>query len=592
MLSCSTLVRVSRRPGNRRPPSRPRTPRGAAFGLGGSRAPEAEPELHREVDRLLRSAAPLDLLAYASTLAASIEPAGPLQAPRPGLPTLTELIAMFRDTGARATDALLLVLTALDGDEVLARRVSAEVATRRHPLPAWLTHLDGFRPARAISLGHVLGDGENIALGIDSPAGELTFLFYVDHNQGTAVKDAYLLDVPFAEVSGRLAELSRDEVGTTTIRLSLADARARIERAIETGRATYPPFETDTWPSARPLAEWMLRRMPSGGAGYPDPGEVLDELDIAGLVEQLAAAAGSSDFDARDGSDDRDIAATLLELAASHLGGDPLRWSAVTVEILLTDLFPRKVHADRRYLSRIPEVMRTVVAFAHGMREVPGLLTAETLDAVDRFEPEYRRLTGAPRDARAALTRQFAPEDPDAHYKALLAAACGSVEAIESLDLSPLPDEPVRLDAVEPDIRERVTAVATIAADAAAELFDPELSTVAHRVVARIATSDPKIFRRSSRIEMTAAAVLWISGTINQQFRHVTVKAMMAHLGLTGSPAQRAEPMLRALGVEQVAGWAYDATLGDPELLVSERRRSLAEHWAWVNGRTQHPDQE
>jgi hypothetical protein len=70
----------------------------------------------------------------------------------------------------------------------------------------------------------------------------------------------------------------------------------------------------------------------------------------------------------------------------------------------------------------------------------------------------------------------------------------------------------------------------------------------------------------------------------------VTVKAMMAHLGLTGSPAQRAEPMLRALGVERVSGWAYDATLGDPGLLISERRRSLAEHWAWVNGETEHPD--
>ncbi|WP_458040548.1 MULTISPECIES: hypothetical protein [Bacteria] len=581
---------MSKRPKNSRPSSRQGPPRGAAFGVGAARRTQAEPELHREVDRLLLSASALDLLAYASTLVASIEPAGPLKPPRTGVPSLTELIAMFRDTGARATDALLLVLTALDGDEMLARRISGEVTARRHPLPTWLTQLDRFQPARAVGLGHVLGDGENIVVGIDSPAGELTFLFYVDHNEGTAVKDAYLLDVPFTEVTGRLGELARDEVGTTTIDLSLADARARIEQAIETGRMMYPPFETDTWPSARPLAEWMLRRMPPGGVGYPDAADAVDELDTTALVDQLANTSSSLDFDRRDGSDDRDIAETLLELTANYFGGDPLRWSPVTVEILLTDLFPRKVHADRRYLSRIPEIMRTVVTFAHKTREVPARLTADTLDSVDRFEPEYRRLTGAPRDARADLTRQFSPDDPDAYYKALLAAACGSVEAIESLDLSPLPAESVRLDAVEPDIRERVAAIARTAGDAGAELFDPELRTVAHRIVTRIAASDPNIFRRNSKPEMTAAAALWISGTVNDQFRRVTVKAMMAHLGLTGSPAQRAEPMLRALGVERVSGWAYDATLGDPGLLISERRRSLAEHWAWVNGETEHPD--
>lgn len=497
---------------------------------------------------------------------------------------------MFRDTGARATDALLLVLTAIDGDEMLARRISREVAARRHPLPTWLTQLDGFRPTRAVVLGHVLGDGENIVVGIDSPAGELTFLFYVDHNAGTAVKDAYLLDVPFAEVTGRLEELARDEVGTTSLDLSLADARARIEQAIETGRTMHPPFETDTWPSARPLAEWMLRRMPAGGVGYPDPGEMIDELDTSALVDQLADASGSADFDTRDGSDDRDIAETLLELTANDLGGDPLRWTPVTVEILLTDLFPRKVDADRRYLSRVPEVMRTVIALAHTMREVPAALTAETLESVDRFEPEYRSLTGTPLDARAGLTRQFAPGDPDAYDKALLAAACGSVGAIESLDLSPLPDEPLHLDAVDADIRERVAAIAKAAGDAGTELFDPEVRTVVHRIVVRIAASHPKIFRRNAKAEMTAAAVLWIGGSVNDQFRRMTVKAMMAHFGLTGSPAQRAEPMLRALGVEQVIGRASDATLGDPELLISDRRRSLAEHWGWANGEAEHPD--
>lgn len=72
---------MSKRPKSRRPSSRPGSPRGAAFGIGAGHRTQAEPELHREADRLLLSASPLDLLAYASTLAVSIEPAGPLQVP-------------------------------------------------------------------------------------------------------------------------------------------------------------------------------------------------------------------------------------------------------------------------------------------------------------------------------------------------------------------------------------------------------------------------------------------------------------------------------------------------------------------------------
>jgi hypothetical protein len=53
--------------------------------------------------------------------------------------------------------------------------------------------------------------------------------------------------------------------------LDLAEARAKVQEAIDKGRRTFPPFETDTWPGSRPLVERILRELPAGGAGYEAP---------------------------------------------------------------------------------------------------------------------------------------------------------------------------------------------------------------------------------------------------------------------------------------------------------------------------------
>ena len=93
--------------------------------------------------------------------------------------------------------------------------------------------------------------------------------------------------------------------------------------------------------------------------------------------------------------------------------------------------------------------------------------------------------------------------------------------------------------------------------------------------------ADSAIFRRKASDTGAAAAVLWIAGSVNDVFSAsrsgVTVGAMMAAFGLKGSPSQRAQPMLRALGVPVPQEW--DRTLGDRGLLVSAERRELRERW-------------
>jgi hypothetical protein len=105
-------------------------------------------------------------------------------------------------------------------------------------------------------------------------------------------------------------------------------------------------------------------------------------------------------------------------------------------------------------------------------------------------------------------------------------------------------------------------------------LFDTEFRTAARRVLARVASGDPEIFRRRGKAQTAACAVCWIVAKANRsldlyQGPGVQAKQLMAHFGLTGSSSQRAEPMLRALGVD----WRYGHTsLGSADFLVSLKR--------------------
>lgn len=547
--------------------------------------------------RLLQRPTPFGLLMYASTMAAALKPARTLGGGTGGggRPSVAEMIGMFRSTARPATDALALVLARLTGDDVTAARIGREIAERGHRLPGWLSRLDEVRPVRAVRLGHVLGDGENIVVDVAVPAGALTLLVYVDHDMGTVVKDAFCIDDPFTAVVARLDQLGADDAAPGELvreELSLPDARAKLAEAVEWGRMTYPPFETETWPQTRPFVEWMLRLMPDGGTGYP-----ADEVDETVIDAHVAALFGSpfgSGLSRRRGSDDRDIAETLFWLAAQQLGGDPLRWSPVTVEIVLLDLVPRKIIADDAYLRRVPEVVRRVIRFAHAQRGIPPHLTADTLAAVDTHELDYPQAVSRPRrqgpDALLERIGMLPPLDNEhdevddlSYFRNLLLDAVGGREAMERLDADPLPDEPFAADGMPADTRERVARIASIVGDAATALFGVEARTAAWRVLARIATADPGIFRRPSNDTMAAAAVLWITGNDNDLFSaardRVSVTGLMSHLGLKGSPAQRAIPMLTALGVTDPHHWSTTRTLGDPALLVSTRRAQLTDRW-------------
>lgn len=243
-----------------------------------------------DVREALRASHPLGLLSLASSLLTVVDPrqADPFtdRSQTAGGPSREELLNSFLEVRLPETCALLGAIAELTDDEVEQRRIRRELTDRPHKPPRWLRRLAPPRVLRALEMSHILGDGDNVLLDVRTGNDDaLTVLVYIDHNMGTLVKDAFVVDEPLAALEEQFRQLSADEPDTTFAELDLADARARIGEAIELTAITYPPLETETWPACRPLVEWVLRHLPEGGTGYvrPDWPEETREQLVGGL---------------------------------------------------------------------------------------------------------------------------------------------------------------------------------------------------------------------------------------------------------------------------------------------------------------------
>ncbi|ORW00283.1 hypothetical protein AWC14_10615 [Mycobacterium kyorinense] len=169
------------------------------------------------------------------------------EAPDPRAVTREKLIRTFLDVVIPETSALLAVIAEMAGDDdVLRARIRRELGTRLKVEPAWLARLRETSTYQAVRMSHVLGDGDNIMLGVRLPGGhELTCLVYIDHNLGTLVKDAFFVPAPVADMVAEFRRVTEDP-DTRWEDISLADARAWIETAIELAAITFPPLETET----------------------------------------------------------------------------------------------------------------------------------------------------------------------------------------------------------------------------------------------------------------------------------------------------------------------------------------------------------
>ena len=372
----------------------------------------AEPDLLADVRRALTDRHPLSLLSYVSTLLCVTDtrrnhPFARADAPDPRALTREELVRTFVDVPVPETSALLAVIAEMAGDDdVLRARIRRELAARPKVEPACLAKLSETSTYRAVRMSHVLGDGDNIMLGARLPGGhELTCLVYIDHNLGTLVKDAFVVPASIANMVAEFRRVTEDP-DTRWDDVSLADARAWVDAAIELAAITFPPLETESWPACRALVEWITRGLPEGGTGYQRP--QWDSAAFAGLTDRFFA----SPYGARlDDPDHRGLLESLLWYGTDYGPGDPLRWSPVKVEILLDDWIPRKIVAPAEYLAKAPDLLRAFIRFAHaevGLRVRPDRRDARRDRRLGAAVPADDPLTttaGAGRAARRARRR-------------------------------------------------------------------------------------------------------------------------------------------------------------------------------------------
>ncbi len=395
----------------------------------------AEPDLLADVRRALADRHPLSLLTYVSTLLCVTDSRRNHPFARPEDPDLAELtredlVATFLDLAAPETSALLAVIDEMGGDDdVLRARIRRELAARPKVEPAWLAQLSETSTYRAVRMHHVLGDGDNIMLGARLPGGhELTCLVYIDHNLGTLVKDAFVVPASIADMVADFRQVSEDPDTRWDV-ISLADARAWVDAAIELAAITFPPLQTESWPACRALVEWITRHLPEGGTGYQRP-----QWDSAALAE-LTDRFFASPYGGRlDDPDHRDLLESLLWYGTDYGSGDPLRWSPVKVEILLEDWIPRKIVAPAEFLAKAPDLLRAFIRFAHAEVGLRSDLTDETLSSIDDWEPQYQQTIRSPR-----------PQGP-----AALIAALG-IDTEDMADMPFGPEESENFDHSMPD---------------------------------------------------------------------------------------------------------------------------------------------
>lgn len=544
---------------------------------------------------VLKKGTPLDLMEAVSTVVSVLDPrARDPFAEGPDdeeVPTYEMFLESMMDVRLTESSAVLAVLAAVSGDELEATRIRCELTERHHRLPAWLRDL-AVEPYRAEQMREVYGDGDNIVVGVRLPSGhEFTVVAYVEHNLGSVVKDAFTVPEPVGETVALFEQQFDDSTDQWFEDLSLADARARLEYAIERGAITYPPFESETWPGCRWLVEWVVRELPAGGTGYERA--EWSEHDVQRLADDFF---GSEYGRPLDDSDGRSLVESLLWFGTDYGPADPLHWSPTAVEILMVDWLPRKIIADADYLAKAPDVLRAFIRFAHERAGLRSGLTAETVDAVDHWEPEYQQTIRTPRrQGAAALLEGIGALDqlPDEVLGGLggwdelisfqsimlgsLESAVGGTDALDRLEAEPLPDEPLDYEPLPDDIHDRVAEVAGLVDQFCDAEMDVEFRTACRRLLGDAAAGDPNIFRRKGAAKTAAAAVCWMVAKANALIGPaMQAQDLVAAFGVKGSVSQRSQVFQQAVGVNPHSQYGL-MELGTPRYLTAERRGSIIE---------------
>lgn len=521
----------------------------------------------------LRTGGPLDLLILVSDALTIVDPRELGPYPETDPYQLAEMVDSLNKSSSVEATALLMCIRAMTEDAGQMTRLERALAKRSFPVPDWVISLDQVVSEPQVwFINQVLGDGDDYLVGVTWPSGEsLSALIQVDHNTGldgmvTAVKGVNFVPEALEDLGIRMG-IQLDDQNYSLTRIDPAQARAVLERGIASGAELHPSLQSDEWPLGRPLLEWMLRKLPSGGVVPERRQWPATERD------QIAEGFFCSSFGAGlDTEINRHLLDHVFTFGAASAAGDLLRWGPDKVRILMLSWFPGEVLYPPKRSLQLPDLLRAFIRHGHDSVGIRAELTAETLDAIDRYESRYRN----------ALDRRWSS---DPNYEELNEIFLNQVELdagghdnMMSLDEAPLQDEPFDWAGVAEDVSEVVHVVLWLCDDFADEFLDREHRTAMRRFLARAARGNPRAFRGSSSAARTAAAVAWVvlkgNLTIGFNSSRFTVGEVLDHFGVSGSVAGRAKSLMKAAALPDSAQFNARA-LGDPSLLVSVRRHRM-----------------
>jgi hypothetical protein len=587
---------------------------------------EVEAELQpfmQEIRTRMRSEDPLALMGLVSGIIAASD--GRHGFPDRSAIALEDFVDSVIDIDIAETTAVLHALAVLLADTPTRGRVESALQRRRQPMPRWLAELPETTVTAAARTSFPGEPGGNLLLEFHWPGGVPGVYIVFDQGAGRGVKDAFPVPGLLDEVLERFQGIAHGP--QMTVRpLELTTARATLAEALALGAGRSVEEETETWPMGRPLVEWLLTLMPAGGTPLPQAGTVAPSqaggasgwqaagrptvgVDPDDVMEEFAESSEAAEigFDLQDDSDHSSLGAIVA--CGWKLGAtDPLVWDADRVDELFTEWLPRTVLPDPVTARRLPVVAEAYVlwaadrsgegrrhkaALARAVRAAApkylNLATSRIAQSLRSSLMDYEELTGMwdefdlgaiGADAGGSPAGLAGPGTDDGvvnRFLFQLAREVGGLDALASLDDTPLPDEPFDASTVPDDIVPRVDEVRLLVDDFADRSFGVEFRTACRRFLARVAAGDPEIFRRKSRAATTAAAIAWTVGRPNDLVAAggaaMAAKDLMAHFGLKGSVSQRAQVLVNALPTG-----SYDAhgpELGTPDLLVSSKRAQL-----------------
>ena len=317
-------------------------------------------------------------------------------------PMLTAIASELADRRSPTTDVLLAVLVRAAAEEGHAQpaRVWRQRMDEPDVAPAAL-HYGDDTVVEVIEISHPCGDGVNLALAIDNPAGAFTVAVYIDFNMGGMAKDL-LVGPPMSEMRSTFDPSE----GFTVRSVPRGEAFWRFIDAVDLMEHTLNAPVSDEFFELLPTVTRRFELLgDDAGVAPQDPPWGHREVSNAERLAHVAAFMSSPEYEAltlavADQVDGADEAVGIVRLWIDHAVGYTIgpvrRVSPVLVELFCADWFPRKVIADKAMLAVAPAAIEAWLRFAARTTGLDDRWLDEALLALDEFGPELRRSVDDP----------------------------------------------------------------------------------------------------------------------------------------------------------------------------------------------------